>query len=196
MEEKELYFVHSSETNGNTVSPFKRKLWRLVDQYLFRPSPFFLKGWRVWLLRKFGAKIGVGCNISQRVHIYSPWRIEIGNICSIDDDCLIIGALKTGDYVSIGCNCQLIAAGHDVFRRDFPIQGKAIEIGNGAFIGAGTYIGIGVSVGQMSVIGAHSHLTKNVLENTIVKALQPKQISCRRMKTEEYESYRYHYIKK
>ena len=196
MEEKELYFVYSSETNGNTVSPFKRKLWRLVDQYLFRPSPFFLKGWRIWLLRKFGAKIGVGCNISQRAHIYSPWRVEIGNVCSIDDDCLIIGGLKTGDYVSIGCNCQFVAAGHDVFKRDFPITGKAIEIGNGAFIGAGTFVGIGVSVGQMIVICFHSHLTKNVPENTIVTALQPKQISCRRMKTEEYETYRYHYIKK
>ena len=193
MKEKELYFTYSSETNGNAVSPFKRRLWRLVDQYLFRPSPFFMKGWRVWLLRKFGAKIGVGCNISQRAHIYSPWWLEIGNVSGIDDDCLIIGKVKIGDYVSIGCNSKLIGGGHDIYKRDMPVELGIIEIGNGAFIGAGAYINMGVTIGEMAVVSANSSIYKKVKPNTVVAAKPGPLFDFPRLSDEEYAKYRYNY---
>ena len=34
------------------------QLWWLVQTLLFRPSPQVLYGWRRWLLRRFGARIG------------------------------------------------------------------------------------------------------------------------------------------
>ena len=194
MEKKELWFKPNQNTNGINVSRKKRLLWRLVDQYLFKPSPNILRPWRVWLLRLFGAKIGNNCYISQRATIYSPWKLRMGSFCSIDDYCTIISEVQLGDYVSIGIHANLIAGGHDVFSRGFETTGRTIFVGNGAFIGAGSYIGAGVKIGQMAVIGAHSYIVKDVCENTITTMMPMKTISCRRLKTEEYEKYRYNYI--
>lgn len=193
MENKELWFKPNKKTNSSTVSKKKRLFWRLVDQYLFKPSPNIMRAWRVWLLRLFGAQIGKNCYISQRATIYNPWLFVMGNYSAIDDYAYIVGKVNISDYVSIGNNVHLVAGGHDIYSRGFESLGSAIKIGNGAFIGGGTYIGQGVNIGQMAVVGAHSYIVKDIPENTISIMMPMKTITCRRLKTEEYEKYRYDY---
>lgn len=192
MEEKELFYKRNSETNDSTNN-LKYHIWKFVDAYLFKTSLNCMSRWRVFLLRLFGAKIGKGCYIASKATITKPWNFEMGNISAIDEYCYIIPPIKIGDYVSIGNNCHLIAGGHDIWSRGFETRHKTISIGNCAFIGAGTYIGIGCNIGQMSVIGAHSYIVKDVQENTVVTMYPMKQIACKRLKEEEYGKYRYHF---
>ena len=62
------------------------QLWWLVQALLFRPSPQFMYGWRAWLLRLFGAKVGKGSVIRPSVVITYPWKVTLGNNVWIGDD--------------------------------------------------------------------------------------------------------------
>lgn len=188
--EKELYFVFPNDFKYKT----KNRLWKIVDQYLFKPSPNFLSAWRVFLLRLFGAKIGKHCFISQRATVYSPWLLEIGYHATIDNDVLLLGAIKLHDYVNLGSNCHLIGGGHDIFARTFDTQLNAVEIGNGAFIGAGANLAMGVKIGEMSVVAAHTTVDKNIKPNQVVFSRHGKLICVQRLPDEEYAQYRYCHI--
>ena len=62
------------------------QLWWLVQSILFRTSPQFLYGWRNFLLRLFGAKIGKKVIIRPSVKITYPLKLSIGNYSWIGDD--------------------------------------------------------------------------------------------------------------
>ena len=62
------------------------QLWWLVQSILFRTSPQFLYGWRNFLLRLFGAKIGKKVIIRPSVKITYPWKLSIGNYSWVGDD--------------------------------------------------------------------------------------------------------------
>ena len=51
---------------------FVVQLWWLIQSILFRTSPQFLYGWRIFLLRLFGAKIGKKVIIRPSVKITYP----------------------------------------------------------------------------------------------------------------------------
>ena len=55
------------------------QLWDFVKFFLFKPSPKALYGWRRFLLRIFGAKIGRGVIIRPSVEITYPWKLSIGD---------------------------------------------------------------------------------------------------------------------
>lgn len=192
--EKELWYKRNKRTT-DSANKWKFHLWKFVDAYFFKTSLNCLSCWRIFLLKLFGAKIGKGCYISPRVTITRPWEFEMGNISSIDDCCYIIPPVKIGDYVSIGNNTHIIAGGHDLWSRGFEVELSTIKIGNGAFIGADVFISQGCEIGQMTIIGAKTHIISNIPENTIVVSRPSKYIKCRRLTEEEYKKYRYHYIK-
>ena len=56
---------------------FTVQLWWLVHSILFKTSPQFLYGWRVFLLRLFGAKIGKKVIIRPSVKVTYPWKLSI-----------------------------------------------------------------------------------------------------------------------
>lgn len=66
-------------------------------------------------LEKLGiASFGVGVKISNKVSIYNPGCISIGNHVRIDDYCVLspgVGGMEIGDYVHIAVFCSLIGAG-------------------------------------------------------------------------------------
>ena len=57
------------------------QLWWLVQSTLFAWSPQFMFGWRAWLLRRFGAKIGKGVKLRPGVRVTYPWKLTIGDHC-------------------------------------------------------------------------------------------------------------------
>ena len=65
-----------------------RMLWEL-SQPLFRYSPRLLWGWRRFLLRLFGAKVGNQVHIHPSVRVFIPWNLTIGNWSSVGFDALL-----------------------------------------------------------------------------------------------------------
>jgi putative colanic acid biosynthesis acetyltransferase WcaF len=196
--EKELWFQRNENTRAGTTKSYKIKLliWRSVDMLFFKTSPSILNFWRIFLLRMFGAKIGKGSYIAPRATILIPWNFEMGNFSSIDDYAFIKPSVKViiGDYVSIANFVHVFSGGHDVRSRGFESDRQSINIGSGVFIGADTFIYQGVNICQMAVIGARSVVLKDIPENTIAFGC-PCKVRSERLPKEEYEKYRFHYVR-
>ncbi|WP_372776564.1 hypothetical protein [Mangrovibacterium sp.] len=171
------------------------QMWRIVELLLFKPSPHLFSGWRVFILKCFGAKIGKGCFISPKAEIFMPWNLELGNFSAIDNYVYIKNKVKITieDYVSIATHTQIIPGGHDVKSRQFASDLAPVRIRNGAFIGSSTFIGKGVTIGQMCVIGARSVVLKDMPENYICFGHPCKPIAPR-LEKETYENFRYNYL--
>src|SRR5262249_35837779 len=52
------------------------QLWWIVHATLFRLSPQFFFGWRRFLVRLFGGKIGKGVLLRPTVKITYPWKVS------------------------------------------------------------------------------------------------------------------------
>ena len=53
------------------------QLWWIIEKSFFAWSPQFFYGWRRFLLRLFGAKIGKGVLIRPSAKFTYPWKISI-----------------------------------------------------------------------------------------------------------------------
>jgi glycosyltransferase involved in cell wall biosynthesis len=72
-----------------------RVLWTAF-QPLFRVSPRLCWGWRRFLLRLFGARIGREVQIHPSVRITIPWNLDVGDLSAIEDVKSVLGADKVG----------------------------------------------------------------------------------------------------
>lgn len=189
---KEEFYVRNINTNASKER-LKAHLWYWVFQYFFRTSPRFLKGWRIFLLRCFGAKIKAKCSVAPTAFISKPWMFEMGYFSSIDDCCYVIPPVMIGDYVAVANNCHIIAAGHNPFSRGFEISRRKITIGDCSFLGAGVYVAPGCSIGTATVVGPHINVCKSIPCNQVMMHTGSKIVTCRRMKDEEFEKYKFNH---
>ena len=65
------------------------QLWWIVEKTFFAMSPQFFYGWRRFLLRLFGAKIGKKVIIRPSVTTTYPWKLSIGDYSWIGDDVVL-----------------------------------------------------------------------------------------------------------
>src|SRR4051812_47354946 len=72
-------------SSASTSTKIKRLLWSMVESTLFRCSFHTMSGWRSFLLRMFGAKVGKQCIIRRTVRVYYPWQLEVGDLVVIGD---------------------------------------------------------------------------------------------------------------
>jgi putative colanic acid biosynthesis acetyltransferase WcaF len=77
-------------------------LWWLVQAIAFPLSPHNLNGFRCWLLRLFGAKIGINVLIRPTARFTYPWKVEIDDYSWIGDDVVFYSL----DRISIGAHGQ------------------------------------------------------------------------------------------
>jgi len=160
----------------------RRVLWGLC-QPLFRYSPRPVFGWRSWLLRLFGAKIGEAVHIYGSATIYMPWNLEVGDWSSIGEHAYIynLGRVIIGQSVTISQRAHLCAGTHDYSRPDMPLIKPQIEIGDQAWICADAFIGPGVCVGEGAVVGARAVAVKNVKSWRVVAGNPVREISIRKL---------------
>ena len=145
------------------------QLWWLVQPLLFATSPQFMYGWRRWLLRLFGAKIGVGAIIRPTVRVQFPWKVSIGDYAWVGDHVGLynLGEIKIGAHAVVSQRSYLCTGSHRPAEIDFPIYALSIDIGAEAWIATDVYIGPGVSVGRGTIVGARSSVFKNLPEGKV-----------------------------
>lgn len=93
-------------------------------------------------------------------------------------------AIRFGDYVRIGPNCNLLGADHEYRDRNTPIhrQGmivKGLRIGDDVWVGANCNIMPGVEIGKGAIIGAGSVVTSDVPPYTLVAGSPARPIKTR-----------------
>ena len=139
-------------------------LWWLVQAVLFPLSPHPFNAWRGWLLRLFGAKVGVGAVIRPTARFTYPWKVEIGDYSWIGDDVVFYSL----DRICIGSHCvisqksYLCTGTHDIHDPAFGLQTAPIVLGSGVWVAADCFIAPGVIIEANAVIGARSSVFSNI----------------------------------
>ena len=160
-----------------------RAVWGLVYLLLFRFSPRPLHAWRSFLLRLFGAKIGMDCHIHPSVKIWAPWNLKVGNYSGVGEDVNLycMDKIEVGDFVAISQGSFLCCGTHDYNSPNMQLVAKPIVIGTHAWICVEVFLHPGVVVPEGAVVGARSVVTKSLLREWAVYTGNPcKQIAVRK----------------
>jgi putative colanic acid biosynthesis acetyltransferase WcaF len=146
-----------------------RALWETFG-FVFAWSPRQLWGWRVVMLRLFGARIGQGVHIHPSVRIAVPWNLEVGDHTAVGDGAILynLGIITLGPNVTVSQFAHLCAGTHDHRRSDLPLVKAAITVGDGAWICADAFVGPDVNVGEFAIVGARAVAVSDVAPWTIV----------------------------
>jgi putative colanic acid biosynthesis acetyltransferase WcaF len=160
----------------------RRILWGF-GQLAFRFSPRPCFGWRRFLLRCFGAKLGSNVNTYPSTRIYFPWNLNVGKWSAIGEEVFIynLGKVTLGEKVTISHRAQLCAGTHDYTQPDLPLLKPPVAIHDQAWICADAFVGPGVTVGEGAIVGARAVVMKNVEPWTIVAGNPAKPIKKRLM---------------
>jgi len=172
---------------GLVEVPFSRRnqlarcCWRIVNATLFRYSPRILHGWRRFLLRSFGAKIGEGSRIYPEVRIWAPWNLECGEVVGVGDGAILYnqGMITIGKRAVISQGAHLCSGTHDYDQPGFPLVTKPIVIGAHAWVAAEAFIHPGVTIGEGTVVGARSVVTSDLPEWKVCSGFPAKVLKDR-----------------
>ncbi len=157
------------------------QLWWFTQALLFKPSPQLLYGWRRFLLRLFGAKIGEKVIIRPSATITYPWKVSIGDYSWIGDNVELysLGEIEIGNNVVISQKSYLCAASHDYTKEDFPIWSKKITIEDECWLATDVYIAPGITIGRGTVVGARSSVFKDLPSEKVCVGSPAKPIKDR-----------------
>jgi putative colanic acid biosynthesis acetyltransferase WcaF len=160
------------------------QLWWLVQSTLFALSPQMLYGWRAWLLRMFGARIGKSTIIRPSVKITYPWKLTIGDHCHIGDEVNLytLGEIEIGDCAVVSQRSYMCTGSHDYTKPTFDIFAKKILIEAEVWLATDVFVAPGVTIGQGAVVGARSSVFHDVPAGTISVGTPARVIGQRRMK--------------
>ena len=158
------------------------QLWWIVQASLFKGSPQVFYGWRRFLVRCFGAKVGKDVLLRPSVTITYPWKVTIGNYCWIGDDVVLysLGEISIGANSVISQKSYLCAASHDHKSPAFDIFGKKITIDEQAWLAADVFVGPGVTVGRGCVVGARSSVFSDLPEGMVCLGSPARPIAPRK----------------
>jgi putative colanic acid biosynthesis acetyltransferase WcaF len=184
--------MSSSTIQGLDLTNFKsqlslrnrvaRAVWGVVWVLLFLPSLRPMHGWRRWLLRRFGARIGEGVRVYSSARIWAPWNLVMGDFSVLGDqvDCYSVDRIEIGAHSIVSQYSFLCTATHDVDQADFPLVTAPIHIGSRVWVAADSFIGPGVTVGEGAVVGARSSVFKDVEPWSVVGGTPAKLIRHRK----------------
>lgn len=158
-----------------------RLLWRTVWVMLFRPSPRMCHGWRRFLLRLFGAKMGRGTYAYPSVQIWAPWNLTMADHSCLSHfvDCFCVDNVTLGHHATVSQYSHLCTASHDYNKADMPLLSAPIVIGDFGWVTADVFIGPGVTVGEGAVVAARSTVTRDVPPWTVVAGAPARPVGLR-----------------
>jgi putative colanic acid biosynthesis acetyltransferase WcaF len=140
-------------------------------------------GWRRWLLRLFGARIGKNAIIRPSVKIPYPWKLTIGEDCHIGDEVNLYtyGEIEIGDCAVISQRSYICTGSHDYTSPTFDLISKKIVIESEAWVATDVFVAPGVTIGQGAVVGARSSVFHDVPPGTIVVGTPARVVGERKM---------------
>lgn len=147
-----------------------------------------------YFLRKFfyryfyGMKIGRSSNIQMGVRVYAPWKIKIGNNCSIGHGSLLDGrrGIEIGNNVDLSGYVRIFTLGHDLDDKGYKSIGAPVKIMDNASLFTGVYVLPGRTIAEGSVIALASVVTKDTLAWSINAGNPAKKIRDRKIKEMTY----------
>ena len=154
--------------------------WRIVEGLLFS-SWIPGSGWRVSILRVFGAKIGQGVVIKPRTRVKFPWKLTVGDHSWIGEAAWIDNL----DQVTIGAHCclsqgvYLCTGNHRWDDARFNLETRPIRIEDHCWICAHAKIGPGVACGQGSILTMGSVASSNLQDWSVYSGVPAERVRAR-----------------
>jgi putative colanic acid biosynthesis acetyltransferase WcaF len=130
--------------------------WYFVSLIIFENGWCPLSAVKRFLLRLFGAKIGVNVVIKPNVRIKFPWRLSIGNFTWIGQEVWIdnLDNVTIGNHSVLSQGAYLCTGSHNHRSPTFELRTAPISIGDGAWICAKAILLPGTVVADNQVISA------------------------------------------
>tara|TARA_R110002050_G_scaffold69630_2_gene150689 strand:+ start:20591 stop:21148 length:558 start_codon:yes stop_codon:yes gene_type:complete len=165
----------------------KRLIWNIVWFCLARPIPRRLfNGWKIFLLRCFGAEVHSTSVVYSSAKIYAPWMLEMAAYSCIAEevDCYNVDKVYIGEQSTVSQKSYLCTASHNINDVKNALITKPIIIKDQSWIAADAFIGPGVTIGSGAVIGARSAVFKDVEDWAVYGGNPAKFIKKRKLKNE------------
>lgn len=162
MKKVDLSTYQNSLSRKNQIIRF---LWNFVWGVFARPLPRSVgNGWKLFLLKIFGAKIHSTAVVYSSANIYIPMNLEMDEYSCLasEVDCYNVGRIKIGKHSTVSQRAFLCTASHDISKTNHPLVVSSIIIQDQVWIGAEAFVGPGVSIGEGSVLGARAAVFKDV----------------------------------
>jgi putative colanic acid biosynthesis acetyltransferase WcaF len=154
-----------------------RVLWTF-GRWLIILSPHPCHGWRRFVLRLFGARVGRQSRIHSSTVVVMPWNVELGDWCAVGPEVFVysLGKIRIGQRATVSYRSHLCAGTHDFTDPTLPLLKPAVTISDDAWVGTEAFIGPGVIVGQGAIVAARAVVVKDVEPLTIVGGHPAHQI--------------------
>lgn len=138
-------------------------IWHLGKCLLFLTPLPVPSGFKCFILRLFGARIGKGVVIKPQVKIHFPWKLTIGDFAWIGEEVFILNfePVIIGAHCCISQRAFLCGGSHDYRQPDMPYRNGPIVIEDGAWVGAQVFVAPGITIGTEAVITAGSVVTRD-----------------------------------
>lgn len=158
-----------------------RVIWVVLCPMLFRYSFRLFYGWRNFILRLMGARIGKNVKIYPSARIMYPWLLEIGDNTTISWDVKVynLAFSKIGSDTMISQYSHLCGGTHNFRSTNFDLIRTGFTIGNNVWIAADAFVGPGVTVNDGAIVAARAVVVKDVEKGTIVGGNPAKLIGTR-----------------
>ena len=167
------------------VSLWKQLLWYYIGFPLVKSGLIPFSGFKVWLLRAFGASVGIGVRFKPGVCIKFPWKLSIGDHSWIGENAWIdnVGIITIGDNVCVSQGVYLCTGNHDWSLPTFDLKVGEIHIQSGSWLGAKSVVGPGINVGSGAILTLGSVATRSLNPMTIYTGNPAQAVKPRVIKT-------------
>lgn len=157
------------------------QLWWFTYAVFFKPSPQVFYGWRRFILRSFGAKIGKKVIIRPSAQITYPWKVSIGDYSWIGDNVVLysLGSITIGCNSVISQRSYLCTGSHNYTKSDFPIYAKEIIIKDNCWLATDVFVSPGITINEGTIVGARSTVLNNLDSYSVYVGLPAKFIKKR-----------------
>lgn len=160
----------------------KRVVWQTTWLLLARWTPPPLHGWRLVLLRLFGARTGTGCRLYGSTNVWDPANLTLGDNVLIGPGAIIYnqGHIAIGSHSVISQRAHVCASSHRISDRYFQLILKPVTIGERCWVAAEAFVGPGASMAEGSVLGARGALFTNTEPWTVYRGNPAEPVAVRR----------------
>lgn len=162
-----------------------RLLWSIVWALLARPLPRSVgNGWKLFLLRLFGAKVSNSAVVYSSAKIYYPANLIMEEYACLASgvDCYNVDIIKLGKGVTVSQGAYLCTASHNIYSKSHELITAPIIIEDQVWIAADAFVAMGVTIGEGAVVGARATVFKDVEPWMVVGGNPAKPIKKRIIK--------------
>ncbi|MGI8634653.1 MAG: WcaF family extracellular polysaccharide biosynthesis acetyltransferase [Segetibacter sp.] len=165
----------------NPGPKWKIFLWLLVSVLFFDNGFAVFSGFKCFLLRLFGAKVGKRVRIKPFGKIKYPWLLMIGSDVWIGEDVWIdnLGLVVIGDSVCVSQGALLLTGNHNYKTPFFDLMIGKIILEDGVWIGAKSTVCPGVTCKTHAVLSVSSVASTDLEAFCIYQGVPAKKIRIR-----------------